>query len=227
MRSPHPVACRRRRFPRSIFVRGGRALRGSILPISSSHSSCTTRRISAKVGKGKSGWYKRRTSATRSTRNQGIGHAIDVTSRSIALNLAMYCSIRCICSLTNVPQLVIVKVDYISRIGFRPADQHRIGVFEVRRWAAEAMPSSICTRNTYRAMLRRSEARRNPSEDLTIGVPRVISYPPRSACSCSHLPRSISIHLVVVFSRSPIGPRAHASSGEMPSSARNRTSRHR
>ena len=32
--------------------------------------------------------------------------------------------------LVNVPQLVIVKVDYISRIGFRPADQHRIGVFE-------------------------------------------------------------------------------------------------
>ena len=54
--SSRSSACSARSVSCSISMAVGLPSLGSILPMSSSHSSCTTRRISANVGSGKSGW---------------------------------------------------------------------------------------------------------------------------------------------------------------------------
>lgn len=129
MRSPHPVACRRRRFHARSHPRWARLLRVDLAHILIPfilHDATN-------FGEGRQGKVRLVQAPYLGhpfgDANQGIGHAIDVTltfHRAESGNVLLHQ----VHLLVNVPQLVIVKVDYISRIGLRPADQHRIGVFE-------------------------------------------------------------------------------------------------
>ena len=141
----------------------GEALSGSILSISSSHSSCTTRRISANVGSGKSGWYILRIPATRSVTRISVSVMPTMSwSRSIALNLAMCCSMTRICSSISSSWAASGVMTSEASVSGQPINTASAYSSEARS-SADAIPSSTCTRNTYRTMLNRSDANRNLS----------------------------------------------------------------
>ena len=116
--------------------------------MSSSHSSCTTRRISANVGRGKPGWYSLRTSATRSVIRISVS-VMPSTSplRSMALKRRMYCSIMPICSRTVFSFTASSSTTSGESVSGQPMSTASAYSSDAR-WLAEAMPSSICTRNT-------------------------------------------------------------------------------
>ena len=124
------------------------ALEASILSMSSSHSSCTTCWISAKVGSAKSGWYSPRITATHSVTLTSVSVIPSMfPSRSCLRKVRIRRSISAVCVLTVASWSPSRSATSCESVSGQPISTASAYSSEAR-CAAVAMPSSICTRNT-------------------------------------------------------------------------------